>query len=78
VQTKKPAPLGELPIEISSEPAPELLTALGGLPLVAQTFRALKLPESIGRNVHIKQRERGFSEAQAILSLILLHVVDGR
>jgi Transposase DDE domain group 1 len=77
VQTKKPAPLGELPIEISSEPAPELLTALGGLPLVAQTFRALKLPESIGRNVHIKQRERGFSEAQAILSLILLHVVGG-
>lgn len=67
----------DLPLEISSEPAPELLTALAGLPLVARTFRALKLPESIGRNLAIKKRDRGLREAQMIESFVLLNAAGG-
>jgi len=33
--------------EIDPEPLPETLTALGGVPLVAQTFRSLALPAEL-------------------------------
>ena len=58
-------------------PEPALLTALGGLPLVAQTFRTLKLHESVERHVVVKQRERGFSESEVVESLVLLHAAGG-
>lgn len=66
-----------LPFNLSSEPEPALLTALGGLPLVAQTFRTLKLHESVERHVVVKQRERGFSESEVVESLVLLHAAGG-
>jgi hypothetical protein len=66
-----------LPIDLSAEPEPALLTALGGLPLVAQTFRSLKLHDSVERHVAVKQRERGFSEAEVVESLVLLHAAGG-
>ena len=66
-----------LPIQLSSEPEAALLTALGGLPLVAQTFRTLKLHDSVERHVVVKQRERGFSESEVLESLVLLHAAGG-
>jgi len=46
----KPSPTeSPLLFEIESEPAPETLTALGGMPLVVQTFRSLGLPASVPR-----------------------------
>jgi hypothetical protein len=77
VRKTKPTILGELPIEISPVPSPELMTALAGLPLVSQTFRTLKLPESIKQHVVVKQRQRGFSEAEVVESLVLLHAAGG-
>lgn len=65
------------PFEISREPAHEVMTALAGLPLVANTFRALKLPASVAHHIHIKQRARGFSEAEMIESLVLLNAAGG-
>ena len=47
-----------LPIDLSPVREPALLTALGGLPLVAQTFRTLKLHDSVERHVEVKQRSR--------------------
>ena len=38
-----PTPL--LPFQLDPEPATETLTAFGGLPLVAQTYRSLGLPQ---------------------------------
>lgn len=67
----------DLPLEISSEPAPELLTALAGLPLVSGTFRELKLAESIGRHIALKKRERGLKEAQMVESFVLLNAAGG-
>src|SRR5256885_3075407 len=66
-----------LPIDLSPEPEPALLTALGGLPLVAQTFRTLKLHDSVERHVVVKQRARGFSESEVVESLVLLHAAGG-
>mgnify|MGYP001586575439 CR=1 FL=1 len=66
-----------LPIDLSPVPEPALLTALGGLPLVAQTFRTLKLHESVERHVEVKQRARGFSESEVVESLMLLHGAGG-
>jgi hypothetical protein len=67
----------DLAVEISTEPALEVLTALAGLPLVAKTFRTLGAPESIKRNLQIKKRERGFSEAEMVESMVLLNAAGG-
>jgi len=40
--------------EMDPEPAPEMLTALGGAPLVVQAFRSLGLPASVKRQVQSK------------------------
>jgi hypothetical protein len=63
--------------EIDPEPAPELLTALGGMPLVVQAFRSLGLPGSIQRQVRIKQRQRGYDEATWVESFVVLHAAGG-
>ena len=40
-KTRKPSPTeSPLLIEIDPEPIPETLTAMGGVPLVVQTFRS--------------------------------------
>jgi hypothetical protein len=74
----KPSPT-ELPMlfEIDPEPARELLTGLGGLPLVARTFRSLGLPESVLRHVRVKERERGYDEATMVESFVLLNAAGG-
>ena len=74
----KPSPT-ESPIlfEIDPEPAPETLTALGGMPLLVQAFRSLGLPASVQRHVHVKQRERGFDEACLVESFVILNAAGG-
>lgn len=69
--------MGLLSLEISPEPATERLTALAGLPLVAQTMRTLKVPHSIQSHLRLKTRERGFTEAEMVESLVLLHAAGG-
>ena len=61
-----------LELELSPDPAPGLLTAMAGLPLVVRTFRSLGLHESTARHVIVKQRERGFSAAEMVQSIIAL------
>jgi len=56
---KASPPEASLLFEIDPEPAPESLTALGGMLLVVQAFRSLGLPGSVKRHVHVKERERG-------------------
>ena len=59
-------------MEYQAEPIKEKLTALGGLPLLVETYRALGLPASVKRNVSIKQRDRGFDEATTIIQTALM------
>lgn len=73
----KPTLPMDLDLEISPTPAAESLTALAGLSLVARTFRSLGLTESVARHVVIKKRDRGFSEAEMVESLVLLNAAGG-
>jgi hypothetical protein len=63
--------------EIDPEPLPETLTALGGVPLLVQTFRSLGLPAKVREQVEIKQRERGYDEAEMVESFVILNAVGG-
>src|SRR5438270_11155822 len=66
-----------LPIDIDPEPVEERLTAWGGAALLVQAIRSFDVPGSTKRHVHIKQRERGFSEAEVVERLLLLHGLGG-
>lgn len=75
---KKASPTeSPLLIEIDPEPAPELLTALGGIPLLVQAFRSLGLPGSVKRHVQVKERQRGYDEATTVESFVILHPAGG-
>jgi hypothetical protein len=75
---RKPSPSEQpLLIEIDPEPLPETLTALGGVPLVVQTFRSLGLPLEVRQHVHVKQRDRGYDEATMVESFVILNAVGG-
>ena len=75
---EKPSPTeSPLLFDIDPEPAPEMLTALGGMPLVVQTFRSLGLPASVKRHVQVKERERGYDEATFVESFVVLNAAGG-
>jgi len=77
-KTEKASPTeSPLLFDIDPEPAPEILTALGGMPLVVQTFRSLGLPASVKRHVHVKERERGYDEATFVESFVVLNAAGG-
>ena len=67
----------QLPFAYDFEQEEENLTALAGVPLLVQAFRSLKGPESVKRNVKIKQRQRGFDEATYVESFVILNAVGG-
>ena len=77
-KARKPSPTeSPLLFEIDPEPLPEKLTALGGVPLLVQTFRSLGLPTRVREHVRIKQRERGYDEATMVESFVVLNAVGG-
>jgi hypothetical protein len=77
-KARKPSPTeSPLLFEIDPEPLPEKLTALGGVPLLVQTFRSLGLPARVREHVRIKQRERGYDEATMVESFVVLNAVGG-
>lgn len=64
-------------LKIDSKPTKGAVTGLAGLLLVAQIFRALGLAKSVARHVRVKERDRGFTEAEMVESLILLLAAGG-
>jgi hypothetical protein len=63
--------------EIDPEPAADSLTSWGGVPLLVRAFRSLGLPQSVQRNVRVKQRQRGYGEATLVESFLILNAVGG-
>jgi hypothetical protein len=63
--------------EIDPEPLEEVLTGLGGIPLVVQAFRSLGLPEKVRQKVRIKERQRGLDEASLVESFVILNAAGG-
>jgi len=68
---------GEFLFEIDPEPLQECVTALGGVPLLVRAARSLDVAGSVGRHLHVKQRERGFDEATYVESFLVLNAVGG-
>ena len=52
-------------------------TAWGGLPLVVETMRALGMGEEIGRQVRVRERDSGYSEARKIEAVVMLLAAGG-
>src|SRR3989449_6507133 len=75
---EKPSPT-EAPLlfEFDPKPAEEMLTALGGLPLVVQAFRSLGLPGSVKQHLVVKERQRGYDEATFVESFVILNAAGG-
>jgi DDE family transposase len=63
--------------EIDPEPARESLTAYGGVPLLVRAWRSLGVSASIGRQVRVKERQRGYDEGTMLESLMVLNAVGG-
>lgn len=63
--------------EIDPEPAPEILTALGGVPLLVRAFRSLGLRGSVEQHLRLKQRQRGYDEAVMVESFVILNAAGG-
>lgn len=76
-RSRRPAKSLSLPYTIAPEPAPEVLTSFAGLGLVAQTLLSLGVLGSVERNVRVKERQRGFTEAQMVQSIVLLQAAGG-
>jgi hypothetical protein len=75
---EKPSPTeSPLLFEFDSQPAEEMLTALGGLPLVVQAFRSLGLPGSVKQHLAVKERQRGYDEATFVESFVILNAAGG-
>ena len=68
---------GLLPFKYEEVKKEKSFTGLGGLLLYVEFFKALGLEEMISRNVQVRKDSQGYSDAQHILSLILLHLAGG-
>ena len=78
IKPRKPSPTEQdFLFEIDPEPAAESLTAYGGVPLLVRAWRSLGVPQSIGRQVRVKERQRGYDEGTMLESLMVLNAVGG-
>ena len=53
------------------------MTALAGLPIYLELASVLGVAESIRAHVHVRKSGQGWTDEQAILSLILLNLAGG-
>jgi Transposase DDE domain group 1 len=65
------------PFHLDPRPLTEMASSRAGLLATSRAFRSLKLPDLIEANLSLKLRNRGFSEAQFIESLLLLQTAGG-
>jgi hypothetical protein len=69
--------LGKTPFVLDPRPLAEATSAHAGLLAASRAFRSLGIPGLVEANLPLRKRERGFSEAQLIESLVLLQIVGG-
>jgi hypothetical protein len=69
--------LHKTPFVLDGRPLFEATSPHAGALSISRAFRALGLPQLIGANLTLRQRQRGFSEARFIESISLLQTVGG-
>ncbi len=70
-------PRGLLGYELERDAKLDGVTAHGGLPVVAEAYRAFGVGRSVGQHLHVKQRRRGFDEATLVESFLELLAAGG-
>ena len=68
-------PLKKSPFAIDPRPLTEMASSHAGLLATSRALRSLNLAGLVEANLHLKQRQRGFTEAQMLESLILLQTL---
>jgi hypothetical protein len=61
----------------ATERSDEGVTAQAGLPLAIEAFHSLGLSAACQRELHLKQRKRGATEAQWVELMVMLHIAGG-
>jgi len=69
--------LHKTPFVLDGRPLQQATSPHAGLLSTSRVFRSLRLPELISANLPLRKRQRGFSEAQLIESIVLLQTVGG-
>jgi hypothetical protein len=69
--------LGKTPFVLDPRLLEEATSAHAGLLSVSRAYRSLGVPGMVEANLRLRKRQRGFSEAQIIESLVLLQVAGG-
>ena len=65
------------PFQLNLKPLAEASSSYAGALATSRAFRALELPAAIEAALKLKKRQRGFSEAQMIETLVLLQTIGG-
>ena len=68
---------GVLPFQLIEDSSKVLLTSLGGLALVMETFRALGLPQAVQKHLPLHQRPGKYEEAAYVESFIAAFAAGG-
>jgi hypothetical protein len=69
--------MDKTPFVLDPRPLSEATTAHAGLLATSRAFRSLGLPELIAGALNVRRRQRGYSEAQMIESIVLLQTLGG-
>jgi hypothetical protein len=69
--------LHKTPFVLDARPLHEATSPHAGALSISRAFRALGLPQLISANLPLRQRQRGFCEAQLIESISLLQAIGG-
>ena len=69
--------LHKTPFRLDLQPLVEASSPRAGALALSRAFRSLGLPDLITANLHLRQRQRGFSEGQMIETIILLQTIVG-
>ena len=68
---------GILPFQLVADQTKVLVTSVGGLPLVMETFRALGLPQSIAKHLPLHKRPAKYEEADYVESFLAVFAAGG-
>jgi len=69
--------LNKSPFAIDARPLEEMGSAHAGLLATSRALRSLHLGGLVEANLHLKSRQRGFTEGQMVESLVLLQTLGG-
>ena len=70
-------PQGALPFQYAEENTSTGMTALSGLPAYVDMAEVSGLVESVRTHMNVKKGDQGWTDAQMVMSLVLLNIAGG-